>query len=247
MSKFKVGDVVVGTNKSDSRYAITTKKGGFVGKVTDVYSDECIEVKILKHNNPKTIGHIYDVNSHYFELEHESNKPTNKCEIHITVNGNITHAVLKENGTVTKRAEAKCSPEDIFDFKVGAQLAFERLLELDGTEPIEEKKEPFVPHLRATWNNEHLGAIGELSPFKDMFGRALCVGDVVELFDEWGDSHGMVSIVHTQREGFFVMSIQFNCEQDGTIKDWKIWKKRSYKDVKNGEIIDDVKYITEEE
>ena len=50
-------------------------------------------------------------------------------EIHITVKGNATHAFLKENGEVTKRAVAKCSPEDNFDFKTGAELAFNRLFE----------------------------------------------------------------------------------------------------------------------
>ena len=51
-----------------------------------------------------------------------------KKEIHITVDGNKTIAVLKEGGKVTKRAETKCNPEDKFDFATGARLAFDRLI-----------------------------------------------------------------------------------------------------------------------
>lgn len=64
-------------------------------------------------------------------------------EIHITVKGNETIAVYK-NGTEYKKAVAKCSPEDTFDFGVGAKLALERLgvLPADPVEPVEMKYEP---------------------------------------------------------------------------------------------------------
>lgn len=54
-------------------------------------------------------------------------------KIVITTDGKATLARLYENGKVTKTAEAKCSPDDKFDFAVGAKLAFERLNEK--TEP----------------------------------------------------------------------------------------------------------------
>lgn len=50
-------------------------------------------------------------------------------EIHITVKGNQTHAVLKENGKVIKHEVAKCHPDDEFDFGTGAELAFDRLFD----------------------------------------------------------------------------------------------------------------------
>ena len=59
-------------------------------------------------------------------------------KIVITSDGVETLARLYENGKVVKKATAKCSPEDEFDFNVGAKLAFERL-----TEPAAEKKEEY--------------------------------------------------------------------------------------------------------
>lgn len=58
-------------------------------------------------------------------------------KIVITTDGNTTLARLYEDGKVTKTAKAKCSPDDEFDFAVGAKLAFERLNEKH------ESKEPF--------------------------------------------------------------------------------------------------------
>lgn len=65
------------------------------------------------------------------------NKPCDK-KIVITTDGVETLARLYENGKVVKKATAKCSPEDEFDFNVGAKYAFERL-----AEPAAEKKEEY--------------------------------------------------------------------------------------------------------
>lgn len=51
----------------------------------------------------------------------------NKQEIHITTDGKTTYAVLKQNGKVLSRSEAKCHPDDKFDFETGAKIAFDRL------------------------------------------------------------------------------------------------------------------------
>lgn len=48
-------------------------------------------------------------------------------KIYITTDGEKVFAVMKDGKKVTMRAEAKCSPEDTFDFKAGAELAFKRL------------------------------------------------------------------------------------------------------------------------
>lgn len=47
--------------------------------------------------------------------------------IHITRDGNTVHAVHKRGDKVVGRASAKCSPDDTFDFAVGAKLAVERV------------------------------------------------------------------------------------------------------------------------
>ena len=56
-------------------------------------------------------------------------EPVKKDKIVITNDGKTTTAILyREDGTKEK-ATAKCSPEDTFDFNVGANLAMERLME----------------------------------------------------------------------------------------------------------------------
>ena len=51
-----------------------------------------------------------------------------RIKIVITHDGKTTLARLYEDDKVVKSAEAKCSPDDAFDFTTGAQLAFERLI-----------------------------------------------------------------------------------------------------------------------
>lgn len=48
--------------------------------------------------------------------------------IHVTSDGLTTHAVLKCGGKVVKRTKAVCNPSDRYSFRVGAELALERLL-----------------------------------------------------------------------------------------------------------------------
>ena len=53
-------------------------------------------------------------------------------KIVITTDGKTTTAKLYNNKSLCKTAIAKCSPEDKFDFNIGAQLAMERLMEAVG-------------------------------------------------------------------------------------------------------------------
>ena len=69
--------------------------------------------------------------SKYYEFELVNEKP--KQEIHITVKGLKTIAVLKENGKVISRAESNCNPEDKFSFETGSEIALKRLF---GNEPF---------------------------------------------------------------------------------------------------------------
>lgn len=54
-------------------------------------------------------------------------EPVCDSKIVITTDGKETLARLYEDGKVVKKATARCSPNDEFDFSVGAKLAFERL------------------------------------------------------------------------------------------------------------------------
>lgn len=120
---------------------------------------------------------------------------------------------------------------------------------LEGYKPeaeVEKATEnPFVPHLG--YNGSNYGEIGKETKFVDVVGRKLCVGDVVELFYKDGTSRGNKVIVESKGEQF-VMGIKNYCnDKDGSIHGgWKVLKKHSWKDVKNGEEINDIKFVTEE-
>lgn len=118
-------------------------------------------------------------------------------------------------------------------------------------EKLKEKEETdeFIPHLES--DGEHCGQIGKETKYVDAVGRKLCVGDVVEHFDENGMSFGDTVIVE-QALGYrankvkqFVMGIESCCnDENGSIGEgWKIIKKRSFDDVKNGEEIGFIKFI----
>ena len=66
----------------------------------------------------------------------------NNQEIHITTDGKTTYAVLKQNGKVLSRSEAKCHPDDKFDFETGAKIALDRL---EIKKEIKQSENPFKP------------------------------------------------------------------------------------------------------
>lgn len=67
----------------------------------------------------------------------EKSKIKNPGKIVITTAGRITTAKLYQHGEPTQKAVAKCSPEDTFDFAIGAKLAFERLIDAVNNPPIQ--------------------------------------------------------------------------------------------------------------
>lgn len=116
MAKFKVGDKVIA--KKNAPYGITTN--GWKGAVTRVVNNNWIRVM-----GPGAIGSLgFSVKSEYFDLVTECNQ-----KIVITSDGTTTLARLYEGKNVVKTAEAKCCPNDEFDFQTGAKLAIDRLLE----------------------------------------------------------------------------------------------------------------------
>ena len=112
--KFKVGDKVIA--KKEAPYCITNTKMKRAEVLKAV--DNEITIKILDHENKWEIGNTYWVNPKFFELV--NNEP-----IIIYRNGDEVIALDKNTG---KKGVAKCSPEDEFDFNIGAKLAFERLM-----------------------------------------------------------------------------------------------------------------------
>jgi hypothetical protein len=72
-------------------------------------------------------------------------------KIVITTDGKITLARLYDGKNVVKSAEAKCSPEDIFDFMTGAQIALERLNTPEEKEP--ELKVGMFVKVKGSWKH----------------------------------------------------------------------------------------------
>ena len=120
--KFKVGDIVRGTK--EGWYGITNAKITR-GEVIEVLNpkencDEDIRIRILEHPLKSVVGVTGCVESKYFELVERKNET-----IVIYRKGNEVVALDKSLG---KKATAKCSPEDEFDFYTGAKIAFNRLM-----------------------------------------------------------------------------------------------------------------------
>lgn len=75
------------------------------------------------------IEYRIDIDDENWNWTKEMLEPVCDNEIHITVKGLNTIAVLKENDKVVRRSVAKCNPTDEFNFEFGARLAIDRLFE----------------------------------------------------------------------------------------------------------------------
>ena len=62
-----------------------------------------------------------------WEFSDDMLEPVCDAKIVITTDGKETLARLYEDGKVVKKATAQCSPDDAFDFSVGAKFALDRL------------------------------------------------------------------------------------------------------------------------
>ena len=124
-NKFKVGDVVTGKPKNG--YGITNKDM-IEGKVTGVFG-EMIDVKPLKFAKGAHASYYeFRVRANGFELV----KPIKEEGIVIYRKGDKVYALDKQTG---EKASAKCHRDDEFDFKKGAEIAFNRLLEKEPVKP----------------------------------------------------------------------------------------------------------------
>lgn len=227
--KFKVGDKIKANEKSNKRYCCTNLRNNFTGVVVAVNGNGTMEVK---QKGRTTTWSSLDPD--YFDLVGESTP-----EIHITVKGNKTIAVYK-NGTETKTAVAKCSPEDTFDFGVGAKLALERL----GVLPTDPVKEAEPPKLKLVNKYGDYGVCGTPTKLKDIRGEALFVGDVVELInDVRHKSLGYHAVVENDTKQF-IMGICVDCTKDGRIDEhWRVIKNKSYSELKPGDKVRSIEYV----
>ena len=125
MAKFKVGDKVRVVKNITS----LSTKDQYIGK-------EYTISKVHPFGSNRTNLQSYEIEAVYVVYDSEL-ELVSLPEIHITTNGTATTAVLKENGKITKKVSSKCSPYDVFNFKTGAKIAMDRLLENEKQIPDE--------------------------------------------------------------------------------------------------------------
>lgn len=128
--KYKVGDKVrvrddleIGkwysmNNCTFSDY-VNSKMITFKGKEVTILADNCFGMYLIKEDNGE--WHWTD--------EMFSGLATSLPKVVITTDGKTTTAKMYEGKKVLKTAKSQCSPEDTFDFAVGAKLALERVTE----------------------------------------------------------------------------------------------------------------------
>lgn len=163
----------------------------------------------------------------YFVDEMLDPVPVETYKIVITAGGTDINAMLYDGKKIVKTTTAKCSPADTYDFATGARLAFDRLMSTE-----EKSRVTSIPHLED--NGLFYGAIGEPTEYKDLVGRPLAIGDIVEIFDPENTSCGYESVVNFKGK-VFVMGIEGICENGEILEDWKIIKVKSHSDTKHGE------------
>lgn len=118
--KFNVGDKVRIVGDSNS---VDGKRSLFDTTAIIVRDDNCCYPYILNDADGNEIPW------RWCDSELKLVKEAKKDKIVIAHDGKTTTATLyREDGTKEK-ATAKCSPEDTFDFNVGAELAMKRLME----------------------------------------------------------------------------------------------------------------------
>ena len=102
------------------------------------------------------------------------------------------------------------------------------------------REEAFIPHLEM--HGEQVGRLGMATKFRDVLGRPLAVGDVVELFNRSNVSYGDNTVCCDGSP--YVMGIKSSCDgASGSTGYWRLLKKRDHEQVGNGECIDGVRYV----
>lgn len=152
---------------------------------------------------------------------------TDKYELHIMSDGKKTTAVYKKNGEVVSRSEANLHPDDEFDFKTGAKLAFDRVFH-----PEPEKKESKKVLRLFDGCGNCYGIVGTPTKYKDVYGRPLFVGDIVEIENAF---RSLQFVGEDDIYGAYILGIQKDCDpKTGTTRDWKITLVTPFPEVKDG-------------
>ena len=179
--KFKVGDIVIGKTYN---YLMAGK--GWVGKVMKVYDNGKFEAR----GNDGILGltfNFVNLDPKDFDL-YTKDQPT---KIVITTDGKTTTAKMYRDKQLVEVQTTKCHPEDRFDFKVGARIAFDRLVG-------EKKEEPAKPKY---YNGKVVCTDSQFFTYYTT-GKVYEIVDGV-LTDDDGDKHsGITSFEHWTKKSF---------------------------------------------
>ena len=176
--KFKVGDRVRIIKDFDGA------KKGMVGTIAVVSDEKIVGVKFDKkfYGGHSLAGKCEFGYGHWVFPDCIELISGNK--IVITADGATTTARFYDGKKVIKAAKAECSPEDEFDFKIGAKIAFDRLVD-------NEIKNPRKYYSGKVMFSENTG------DFKEGVLYVFCSnGDVEDFFGNPVFSHGQ-KITHT--------------------------------------------------
>lgn len=170
MNDFKVGDIISGI--AGNGYSITNENMKKAEVIKTGIGTTCskMEIKILSHDIKNEIGNSFYVRN----TSSEFNYIPKSQELHITTDGYKTYGIYKEDGKVVKREEARCHPDDTFDFKIGADTVINRIFHKE--EPIKKETKKILV-LEA--EGKELGVLGEEIDKTDSWGQPLHVGDIV--------------------------------------------------------------------
>lgn len=187
--KFKVGDKVrvradLGVSKCYNGVYVTHEMERLAGKI--------VTIKESPYPNR------YRVNGNWYFWVDEMFESAPNHKIVITTDGVETLARLYDGNKVIKSASTKCSPEDTFDFNVGAKLAFERLMgEEEKTPKAKESKFKPGDKVKVTkdscWHSYTIGKVLTLKSY---------VGDFCEHRDRWTVEEGTTWITEENFEPY---------------------------------------------
>lgn len=121
---YKVGDKVKIINNKEGY----NHRKNYIGMTVIVKSINPNGVNAYKERHYGVCDEGKNVHIPFVFFESELT-PVNNRKIVITTDGVETLARLYEGNKVIKTATAKCSPDDTFDFEVGARTAFDRLID----------------------------------------------------------------------------------------------------------------------
>lgn len=206
--RFKVGDKVRVRRdlEAGKRYYMDDKKESdifmfgmkeFLGEIVTIIGLFC---------------EMYKIKDSEYVWTDEMFEPVCDNKIVITTDGMETVAKLYDGKKIIKRATAKCSPNDEFNFETGAKIAFERLIEetLAEEKPIEKK-----PKLKIEVGKRYM-----LKSYSDVTNARMLDGETwrrdfsqpVEVISDNGVDEQGFYVECANKNKWFVDASSFLCE-----------------------------------